>query len=88
MVNSFQEKIIPIMLKDLYPYFISVTDKIKINELSAMLPTLRENTLSQKFDLFSPEDKMVSQLVFNLLKEIVSFKYNITFSQYDFESES
>ena len=88
MVNSFQEKIIPIILKDLYPYFISVTDKIKINELSAMLPTFRENTLSQKFDLFSPEDKMVSQLVFNLLKEIVSFKYNITFSQYDFESES
>lgn len=31
---------------------------------------------------------MVSQLVFNLLKEIVSFKYNITYSQYDFEGES
>lgn len=31
LVNSFQENMIPIFLQELYPYFISVTDTIKIN---------------------------------------------------------
>jgi hypothetical protein len=78
---------IPIILQELYPYFISVTDKMKINELSSMLPTLSEKSVKHKFDLFRPEDKVVSQLVFNLLKETVSFKYNITSSQYDFHAD-
>lgn len=42
LINSVQEKMIPIFIRELYPYFISVTDHMQINELGHMLPRLND----------------------------------------------
>lgn len=83
LINSVQEKMIPIFIRELYPYFISVTDHMQINELGNMLPSLNDIPNSTHFELFRPQDKNVCSLVFSLLRDIVTFKYNITISEFD-----
>ena len=88
-VYSFQENIIPIIMDALLPYFQSVEDLIKVNELAAMqekLAVSEHQPSGERVQLFQPGELKFTTLVFNLLKEVICFNYNITYSE--FESES
>ena len=50
------------------------------------MPILNEKIVRPHYDLFRPEEKAICDLIFNLLKEIVTFKFNITISEYDSET--
>ena len=61
---------------------------VEVNLLSAELTKsgLDEKVYTEKTLLFNPDEMAYSVLVFELLKEIICFTYNITYSEYDMEN--
>lgn len=89
MVYNFQQIVIPEIMDTLLPYFNSVREEIEINDLSSLQAHLSvsDSTAScpnaQKIQLFNPAEVKFTELVFNVLKEIICFNYNITYSEYE-----
>ena len=67
------------------PYFQSVEDMIKVNELAAMQEKLvvsdePSTRCTEPIPLFRSGEIKFTNLVFALLKEVICFNYNITYS--------
>lgn len=91
MVYNFQDNVIPMICENLIPFFEKFEEGVKISELSQLQSKLDvsdnhsgQQTSSEQLSL-SKEQDMQSQLVLMLLKKIVEFNYNITYSQYESE---
>ena len=83
MIYNFQDNIIPIITEELVPFFHKVEDNIKVNELSTSLQSnvsVSDQGKEIKGLVFSKHQIKFSELVFFLLREIITFNYNITFS--------
>lgn len=69
------------------PYFHKVEDNIKVNELSTTLQSaVSMENVEKKVEkglLFTSDQIKFTELVFFILREIITFNYNITFSEYD-----
>lgn len=72
------------------PYFISLTETVKMNELVILQDNLKLVSTQQDREMkrlltFSDDELALAKMVLELVQTILDFPYNISYAQYDTE---
>lgn len=84
LLSTFQESFIPRIFEALFPYFMSISDEMDINELLFLHNSLSvgEEQQAQCQLSFSTKNRF-TEVVFELLSQVITFRYNITSREYE-----
>jgi methyl coenzyme M reductase subunit D len=89
MVYSFQDDVIPHICETLMPFFYRIEEGVRISELSYLQENLKVSEMETSVDNvqlpISQEQQLQAEYVFMILKKIVEFNYNITYTEYESE---
>lgn len=85
LLASFQDTYIPRIFEALSPYFINISDAMDISELAILHDALSLSASEQPPECvleFSQKNRF-TELVFMLLENVVTFRYNLSYREYE-----
>lgn len=84
---SFQDSILPPIFDSLIPYFLNFEQAIQLSELTALQESLQLGELGASSGAVDAavwqEFNKFALVVFRLLEEVVTFRYNISFKEFE-----
>jgi hypothetical protein len=85
LTYSFQDEAICQIMQVVMPYFNKLSEGVKFNELASLQKNLSvSDNLQQPVVkatlIFTPEELSLASLIIELLRSVVTFTYNITYS--------
>lgn len=90
MSYSFQDEAVCQLMSAVLPYFNRLSEVIKFNELAALQSNLSVNDAQQPRPMrvlaFTPDELTLAGLTIELLRSVVCFTYNVTYSEYEMEN--
>lgn len=79
MLTNFENSFIPRIFEVLSPFFINISDTIDVNELASLQSSLSFNDPPQKqMALEFSDNNKFTELVFQLLSQVISYHYGIS----------
>jgi hypothetical protein len=82
LLSNFQETFIPRIFEALFPYFMSISDAMDINELSFLHSSLSVNDQQHQCLLEFSVKNRFTEVVFELLGQVIAFRYSISHREY------
>ena len=93
LVFTFQDYAIPVAIASLTPYFKTLTDNIRMNELAVLQENLSveeknqfENSPHKRILTFNQEELAIATAVLELLSVLLNYPFSISYGEYDMDN--